>query len=540
MRFHSATLAAFLAAQLLAQEPGPSPRRVDRDGDAVPAEAVLRLGPAHPAHSPTAVVFADGGKAIFTGTNDELCRWDAATGKMTKRIAAAAQVLAVSPDGMRIIGGATFGDAAVWNAVSLERTGLDTSGFMGDLLPPVFQAGPTAVFVGRSRHGHVVPHGWDKAAAELKPYRSNKDTFVSRFDWAFAVTPDGRSAVIADAVIADGGVRVPRKEFDVETRLVWWDFVAGTATRTHRNGRLPAPDDKAKKLDPADFPVAPRVFLPGGRAFVAESDYGFLLLRGDTGERVRVLCPRWRLAVERASADRRVPFALSPDGRLLAVGRDRGILLIETVSGCIRWNFDPLGPVAALAFSPDGARLASVGGGGPLVWDVYAADGRPADEAQLRSETSAAHRAMAVLLRDPDRLVAVAKGVPEVMKIDAARIRRRLQELDSPRYAVREAAQAELARLPVEVRPMIEAHLKTPGLSAEAVARTEKARDALPVAPPPEDGWRLSRVLEAVERLNTPAARREMARLAAGETGYPLTVEATESLQRMNRRAETK
>ena len=44
--------------------------------------------------------------------------------------------------------------------------------------------------------------------------------------------------------------------------------------------------------------------------------------------------------------------------------------------------------------------------------------------------------------------------------------------------------------------------------------------------------------LELLERLNTPAARREMARLAAGEQGYSLTVDAVESLKRMERWAK--
>ncbi len=537
MRPRWVLLAVLLSAAELPAEPPKT---------ALPDGAILRLGVPGEGHRkpPTAVVFAEAGKAICTGTEDDLCRWDAATGKLTKQVRASAQVLAVSSDGMHVAGGATFGDTAVWTAPSLERAEKDTSGFMGDLSPPVLQAAPNAIFAGRSRHGDIVPHGWDDVAVGLKPYRSARESYVSRDGWSFAVAPDGRSAVIAESVVADGGVRVPRKKFDVDARLVWWDFAAGKVTQTRPNGLPPRQDDEEKtKRDPADAAVSPLAFLPGGRQFVAESAYGFLLMRGDTGERVRVLCPRWRLAVERPAprgyVDRHISFAVSPDGRLLAVGRDRGILLIEVVSGCIRWSFDPGERVTALAFSPDGARLASGGdGGSTLLWDVYAADGRPADVSQLKSERVSAHQAMSTLLRQPAALVAVAKTLPAVMKLDAAQIRRWLVDLDNPRYAVRETAQGWLAKLPLEVRPTIEAYLKTPGLSPEAITRAERARDALPPAPVVEELWRVSRILEMLERLNTPEARAEMARLAAGEAGYALTVEATESLTRMAKRAK--
>ncbi len=520
MRPRWVLLAVLLPAADLPAEP-PKP--------ALPEGAILRLG-TDAARPPTAVAFAEGGKAIYTGTDDELCRCDATTGKQTTRRKAEAASLAVSPDGDYLATVGPISDkASVWKLPSLEKTGRPGESVLVRAEPSRLSASAGAFFV--THADTIVPHGWAKPDIGLKPFRPLEvDGARTMTGVHFAPAPDGRSGVLA-GVTKDG------------PQLVWWDFAAGKVTRRRTNGRPPKREAKEKAPDPADAPAFPLAFVPNGRLLVAESEYGFLLLSGDTGERVRTLCPRWRLAVARPAprgyVDWRIPFALSPDGRLLAVGRDRGILLIEVVSGCIRWSFDPGERVTALAFSPDGARLASGGDGdSTLVWDVYAADGRPADVSQLKSERVSAHQAIATLLRQPAALVAVAKTLPAVMTLDAAQIHRWLTDLDNARYVVRETAQAGLAKLPLEVRPTIEAYLKTPGLSAEAVARAERARDALPAPPVAEDLWRVSRILEMLERLNTPDARAEMTRLAAGEQGYALTVEAAESLARMAKRAK--
>ena len=264
----------------------------------------------HPAEGhrepPSAVVFAEGGKAVYTGTWDDMCRWDAATGKLTAQVNAGAPMMVASPDGTRVVGVRATGETVVWKVPALERADLQRHPHFGtNSIAPLLQATVSGFFV--AKNGRVEAYGWDKVVSALKPYGTDADTPSRDLrTWQnFAVAPDGRSAVIAE-----GGKDGPR--------FVWWDFVAGKVTRSEPNGRMATPAAGGRGRDAANTPAAPRAFLPDGRRFVAESEEGFLLMRGDTGERVRLLCARGDLAVElRINRDgypeQSLPFAISPD-----------------------------------------------------------------------------------------------------------------------------------------------------------------------------------------------------------------------------------
>ncbi len=488
---------------------------------------------------PTAVVFAEGGKAIYTGTKEDLCRWDAATGKLTKRVDARAEALVASPDGERLASAGQTIDPVVWKLPSLKQTTIMeshlryASTFVGSLHAAA--DGFSLVF-----NGEIKPYSWDLAETKLKPYRSEFDNLAESFGAKsrFAPTPDGRAGIIASNTKAG-------------PQLVWWDFVAGKVIRSQPNGQGP----KVSALDirssanvrPADYtnsPAAPLAFLPDDRGFIAESEEGFLLLRADTAERVRLLCSQGHLATSQSIVGGgyvhpSIPFAVSPDGRLLAVGQDMGIHLVEVATGEIRRTFQPGERVRALAFSPDGQRIASTGEScSALVWDVYAPVIAAAPDRSLTGTAANAQPIMSSLRQHPAELIALAKALTPAKKGDAARVAEWLKDLDAPKYAAREAAQFALAKLDADTLPVIDAHLKTPGLSPEARTRAEKARAALRTAPPTPDRRRDTRTLELLERLNTPEARREMARLATGEPGSALTLEAAESLKRMDQRAK--
>ncbi|MFQ6170173.1 BTAD domain-containing putative transcriptional regulator [Oryzobacter sp. R7] len=98
---------------------------------------------------------------------------------------------------------------------------------------------------------------------------------------------------------------------------------------------------------------------------------------------------------ESPSPEDRPPMAVSPDGRLVAVGVGADVLVLDARTLAVRWRADsPSGAVLTLAFSPDGALL--VGGsdaGAATVWTVGGA---------LREELAGPSRTVTGLGVSPD------------------------------------------------------------------------------------------------------------------------------------------
>src|SRR5262249_13190910 len=128
------------------------------------------------------------------------------------------------------------------------------------------------------------------------------------------------------------------------------------------------------------------------------------------------------------------------------------------------------GEVRALAFAPDGKRLAS-GGADPsvLVWDVSGSGGTGATGqaaptaagldalwARLAGGRAApAYRGMGVLAAYPDRsLPFLKRRLRTGEKADAA-IRRLVEQLDDEQFGVREKATRELAERGEEAEPAL-------------------------------------------------------------------------------------
>lgn len=155
--------------------------------------------------------------------------------------------------------------------------------------------------------------------------------------------------------------------------------------------------------------------------------------------------------------------ALSPDGRVLAVGRaGGGINLIETATLGVRRQLGGVGPACRdVAFTPDGSRLLTAGPGeGVVVWPVRVRD-MPLT-AELKRETSAA---------------------------------KLWDQLAAPDAAAAYAAMARLAADP------------------SAAAKMARLRLGTTIDPLAE-----SRAVELLESLNTPEARAHLRELAADGT----------------------
>jgi dipeptidyl aminopeptidase/acylaminoacyl peptidase len=244
-------------------------------------------------------------------------------------------------------------------------------------------------------------------------------------------------------------------------------------------------------------------------------------------------------------------IAFSPDGRYLAsVGRwDRVVQLWEVATGqeALRLEGHQSG-VASVAFSPDGQRLATGSHDTTiLVWDLSARLTRRAAKApgQLPAErevlwqalaspdAAAAYQAMRTLVGAPEDALAFLDGrLKPPAPPDAKQLARLIAALDSDEFAAREQASRELEKIGAAAVPALRrASAGQP--SAEQRRRVEALlAKLLPPGPPPET-LRMLRMVETLEQIGGDEARRVLRGLTAEEWGELVTREARAALRRL-------
>ena len=254
--------------------------------------------------------------------------------------------------------------------------------------------------------------------------------------------------------------------------------------------------------------------------------------------------------------------ALSPDRRLLALGAQGGdriapdgrllpnprkVIIWEVASGSIRHELGGIeGHVTALAFSRDGKTLASGCTDTTIfLWDLTSKSEKteaikPAelDEFWKTLDTTNAKKAdeaMRTLVARPAEAVPFLKEqlkpVPAV-KPDAAKIAKMISDLDSPRYAVREAAMRDLERLGGLAREAVQEAVKKPGLTPEVRERLDKLTDKVNKPDTGAEWIRPLRGVELLERIGNDEALTHLRTLAAGGDSPP-TRAAKEALGRL-------
>jgi hypothetical protein len=153
------------------------------------------------------------------------------------------------------------------------------------------------------------------------------------------------------------------------------------------------------------------------------------------------------------------------------------------------------------------------------------------------ADASRAFDALTALAAQPRQAVPwLRERVRLVPRVDNGRIARLIADLDSDRFETREQASRGLEKLAELAEPALEQARANPP-SAEVRRRVQQLLDRRERAEPTPDRLRLTRALEALERMGTPEARLLIEAVAGGAPEAGPTRDAKASLARQARAA---
>jgi WD40 repeat protein len=512
-----------------------------RPQEALPQGAVVRFGrPSARAEGPASVtwllqLFGDGTRALTWG-NDHVPRiWDLNTGKEIARIEApvVAGGLVVTPDGntllaridskLRAFDIATGGPARVPDGMA-DAAG-DIHNQPGDGRSVVL-SDTAAVTIWEW------PEGRRRATIDLQKHP--KVAKSPRLLEAI-LTPSGKLLVTRGSLyevnVWDAETGAHRAALQESVR----DIERGLAFLDH--GRYLALM-ASYPVPPEEIEQRPAVWRPGS---LAAARLGLWDL--GAGKLVRPFDPPGKNWIRDIVSD--------PGGYVVATAHNEGFpTLFEVASGEVRRRLPGENRInTAVAFTPDGQRLVTVGGDKTgLVWDVSlktAAKGKalasPADfEAAWTTlahpKASAAYDALITWASDPDRAIdLLRKRLRPAPLLDRATLNRIVDNLDSDRFITREKAMLELDTLGrVAVAPL-RARLKEVS-SLEANRRVAGFFERFDTGTVLPSELREVRSLEFLEQMATPAARAMISELGKGEPIADLTIRAQAASGRLERR----
>jgi dipeptidyl aminopeptidase/acylaminoacyl peptidase len=291
---------------------------------------------------------------------------------------------------------------------------------------------------------------------------------------ALAFSPDGRT-------LAMGWLKRPGT-LDGEGRCTLWEVASGRA-------RLRLRDAEAGRA---------MAFSPDGRTLACSSDGGAIRLwDGATGRE------RQRLVGHRESVNR---LTFSPDGRLLASAGDDTTVLVWEVSPPAKEGAAERLSAKELAALWEDLTAEDAAVAGRAVWKLAGAEG--------------------------DAVAFLRERLAPAPRPDAKRIDRLIAELDSDDFQTRRRATAELEKLGESAAPALR-RVAANSPSAEVRRAVKQLLARLTAWRPGE--LRVLRAVEALEHAGGPDARRLLKFLAGGAPEAWLTVEAEESLARLDR-----
>jgi RNA polymerase sigma factor (sigma-70 family) len=472
----------------------------------------------HRNHVSWAAVTADG-RTVVTAAHDHSLRfWDPATGRELRRRALPGAdnfVTQLLPGGKTYLGRSADGVLRVYDL----ETGTELRTLRGDGGYP-FALSPDgktlAAVTADSKPIRVLDGTTSKTLHTL-------DAGVGRWILGQSFTPDGRQLIA----------------WSPDKQVARWDVASGEKLSSFSvpAGRFPPP------APGGPGPSFTAQFSPDGQflVFGLQEDY-LPMLDAKTGQEVH----RFTTAPDGACF-----FAFSPDGKTLAWAgwRDPTVYLGELATGKERHRFvGHRGRVTALAFTPDGKTLISGGEDTTaLVWDLTGTAAgnkspQPLSPARLDalwadlagSDAAAGYRAVRALAADPASSVAYLRGhLRPVAVADEKDVARRIADLDSESFEVREKATRELEKYGEAVlgalrkalagKPTPEARRRLEGL----VKRQEE------VGTPSPENLRALRAVEVLELVGSLESRSVLDALARGAPGAHRTEDARRALRRL-------
>jgi RNA polymerase sigma factor (sigma-70 family) len=481
----------------------------------------------HRSHVAT-LAFSSDGRLLASGSADRTVGvWDVAGRKELRRLPAHdADAVAVvfSPDGRTIRSGGIVGNIHSWDLA----TGKEGSGFKaGDAWMTRCAFSPDGKTMASWPQWGEAGRLWDTVTGKELHRLGSLRNYVN----AMAFSPDGK-------LLAVGASQGPRF-------ITLWDVATGRLLREFAEQGW----------------VLALAFSPDGRTLVS----------GHDDKKVRV----WEVATggERfafAHGNRPTVLAFSPDGALLASACNESrsntatngmtpavgpapkaqdqILIWDPFTG---ERLDTLpghrGAVVSLAFSPDGALLASGGNDTTiLLWDAARLPrgnqpvGKHLGAKELEScwldladgDAATAYRAIGRLRAAPSGAVRLLKKhLPPLVPPEMKRAARLVTDLDSDHFATRRRAFNELKKLGAEAEDALRKALSARP-SPEARRRIEALLGAVK-----SQHVGILRGVEVLERVHTVEARRLLDTLAHGLPDARLTQEAKAALKQLAKRA---
>jgi WD40 repeat protein len=355
--------------------------------------------------------------------------------------------------------------------------------------------------------------------------------------FAVAFSPDGGTLAVGGLVIVDRGdnAQIVAKLFETATNRERLAVDVG--------GKLPSAFGEMAVLLLLDRLVLSMSFSGDGQTLVLGTLQGAQLRDAFSGKEKRVFTSPNVYGKT---------VTLSPNGKLLAAGTlDGGLRLWRTDTG------EPVAEVAghdyavtSVAFAPDGKTLATASEDSTvLVWSVdELLQGDKQEPKQLPKDLNklwellasddamAAFKAMGAMARMPKETAAFLKDkLKPVPPADPKVLEQLITDLNSPTYAVRQKATAELEKMADLAGQALRDQLKGKP-SLEMRKRIEALLDKLdgPVTQP--ELLRSLRTVELLELIGTPESRAVLEPITKGAPGHRLTEAAQDSVKRLEAR----